>query len=74
MLSKNQDAIDSALAEPLPLDEAAPFPSPWVFGRARQEALVKLFFEQRLKVQESLVLFYAKAAPVLGACLSNGDL
>jgi ATP-dependent exoDNAse (exonuclease V) alpha subunit len=66
MLTKNQDAIDAALAEPLPPEEPAPFPSPWVFGRGRQEALVKLFFEQRLKVQESLVLFYAKASPVLG--------
>ena len=66
MLTKNQDAIDAALPEPLPPDEPSPFSTSWVFGRARQEALIKLFFEQRLKAQESLVLFYSKAAPVLG--------
>lgn len=69
MLTKNQEAIDAGLPEPLPPDEPAPFPSPWVFGRARQDALVNLFFEQRLKAQESLVLFYSKAAPVSIFCL-----
>jgi ATP-dependent exoDNAse (exonuclease V) alpha subunit len=65
MLKKNQDAIDSARPEPLPAEDESPFPTPWVFGRARQEALLKLFFDDRLKVHESLVLFYTKAAPVL---------
>lgn len=66
MLQSNQRAIQEGLAEPLPPDEKAPFPTPWVFGRARQEALVELFFEKRLREGESLALFYCKAGHPLG--------
>ena len=43
MLKSEQKAIDERLPTPLPLDEEAPFNSPWVFGRERQEAILKLF-------------------------------
>lgn len=66
MLQGNQRAIQESLAEPLPPDEKAPFPTPWVFGRARQEALVELVFEKRLREGESLALFYCKAGHPLG--------
>jgi ATP-dependent exoDNAse (exonuclease V) alpha subunit len=66
MLRGNQNAIQEGLAEPLPLDEEPPFPTGWVFGRARQEALVNLFFEKRIRQEESLVLFYCKAGHPVG--------
>jgi ATP-dependent exoDNAse (exonuclease V) alpha subunit len=66
MLRKNQKAIQESLAEPLPPDEDPPFPTGWVFGRARQEALVDLFFKKRLVESESLALFYCKAGHPLG--------
>ena len=44
MLRSEQDGIDEKLPEALPPDDESPFSSPWVFGRARQEALLKLFF------------------------------
>ncbi|WP_049105279.1 hypothetical protein, partial [Burkholderia cenocepacia] len=33
MLKSEQETIDARLPTPLPLDEEAPFNSPWVFGR-----------------------------------------
>lgn len=65
MLSKNQNEIDQSLPEPLPPDEAAPFSSAWVFGRARQAALNELFFS-RLQQGTSLVFFYTKEGHPLG--------
>jgi hypothetical protein len=50
----------------IPPDEEPPFPTGWVFGRARQEALVELFFNKRLSEEESLVLFYCKAGHPVG--------
>jgi len=55
LLKGSQKAIQESLAEQLPPDEEPPFPTSWVFGRARQEALVELFFDQRLREGESLV-------------------
>jgi hypothetical protein len=66
MLRGNQKAIQESLGEQLPPDEEPPFTSPWVFGRARQEALVELFFNKRLSEEESLVLFYCKAGHPVG--------
>ena len=66
MLRKDQKAIQESLADPLPPDEEPPFPTGWVFGRARQEALVDLFFKKRLVESESLALFYCKAGHPLG--------
>lgn len=66
MLRRNQKAIQESLAEQLPADEEPPFKTRWVFGRARQEALVKLVFNKRLTEEESLVLFYCKAGHPIG--------
>lgn len=65
MLKSEQEAIDERLPTPLPLDEKAPFNSPWVFGRERQEAILKLF-ASRLTPERSLVFFYCKEGQPLG--------
>jgi hypothetical protein len=59
MLRSEQAAIDAKLPIPLPPDEKSPFGSPWVFGRARQPALVDLVFG-RLVPERSLVFFNCK--------------
>jgi hypothetical protein len=61
MQRSSQNAIQESLPEPLPPDEEPPFPTSWVFGRARQEALLELFFDKRLSSGEPLVIFYCKA-------------
>lgn len=70
MLKSEQEAIDERLPTPLPLDEEAPFNSPWVFGRERQEAILKLF-ASRLTVEHSLVFFYCKEGQPLGDTISR---
>lgn len=65
MLKSNQSAIQRQTAAPLPPDDKAPFDSPWVYGRARQEALLDMMFG-RLKNEESLVFFYCKEGQPLG--------
>jgi hypothetical protein len=70
MLRSEQDAIDEKLPEPLPPDDESPFNSPWVFGRARQEALVNLFCG-RLVAHKSLVFFYCKEGQPLGDTISR---
>ncbi|WP_437991311.1 AAA family ATPase [Sorangium sp. So ce145] len=70
MLSNEQEAIDAKLPESLPPDEEAPFSSPWVFGRSRQEALLQLFFG-RLVPERSLVFFYCKEGQPLGDTISR---
>lgn len=70
MLKGSQPGIDESLPEPLPADEEAPFPSAWVFGRARQEAVAKRFFGQ-LTPAESLVFFYCKEGQPLGDHISR---
>lgn len=70
MLRSEQDAIDERLPTPLPPDEDSPFTSPWVFGRARQEAILKLF-SSRLTPERSLVFFYCKEGQPLGDTISR---
>ena len=70
MLKSEQEAIDERLPTPLPLDEEAPFNSPWVFGRERQEAILKLF-ASRLMPERSLVFFYCKEGQPLGDTISR---
>jgi len=70
MLRSEQDGIDESLPEPLPPDEESPFNSPWVFGGARQEALLRLFFG-RLAPEKSLVFFYCKEGQPLGDTISR---
>jgi ATP-dependent exoDNAse (exonuclease V) alpha subunit len=66
MLRSEQDAIEDKLPEPLPPEEDGPFPkSPWVFTRARQEALLEHVFG-RLVPEKSLVFFYCKEGQPLG--------
>jgi hypothetical protein len=60
MLKANQEEIQAELPIPLPPDEDAPFPSPWVFSKERQRALCELFFG-RLTPKKSLVFFYTKS-------------
>ncbi|WP_144259681.1 AAA family ATPase [Methylocystis sp. ATCC 49242] len=70
MLRSEQDAIDEKLPKPLPPDETSPFTSPWVFGRARQTALVDHVFD-RLTPERSLVSFYCKEGHPLGDTISR---
>ena len=70
MLRSEQSAIDAKLPTPLPTDEKSPFASPWVFGRARQTALVDLVFG-RLVPERSLVFFYCKEGQPLGDTISR---
>jgi hypothetical protein len=70
MLRSEQDAIDERLPTPLPPDEDSPFKSPWVFGRARQESILKLF-SSRLAPERSLVFFYCKEGQPLGDTISR---
>lgn len=66
MLRSEQEAIDARLPNPLPPDDDSPFDkSPWVFGRARQEAILKLF-SGRITRDKSLVFFYCKEGQPLG--------
>jgi len=70
MLREQQEKIDGSLAQHLPMDEEPPFSSPWVFSKARQEALCELFFG-RLKPAKSLVFFYTKSGHPLGESISR---
>jgi hypothetical protein len=70
MLKSEQRTIDEKLPSPLPPDEKSPFVSPWVFGRARQTALVDLVFS-RIKPKRSLVFFYCKEGQPLGDTISR---
>lgn len=70
MLRSEQDGIDQRLPMPLPPDDESPFPSPWVFGRARQEALLR-HFSSCLKPERSLVFFYCKEGQPLGDTISR---
>jgi len=65
MLNETQANIEESLPEPLPPDEPAPFNTPWVFGRERQEALVNLMFGN-LTPKRSLVFLYTKEGHPLG--------
>lgn len=70
MLLSEQKAIDERLPTPLPPNEESPFASPWVFGRERQEAILKLF-SSRLTPERSLVFFYCKEGQPLGDNISR---
>lgn len=70
MLRSEQNTIDERLPTPLPPDDVSPFESPWVFGRARQEAVLNLF-SSRLTPQHSLVFFYCKEGQPLGDTISR---
>lgn len=65
MLRRRQKEIEAQLPHTLPLDETAPFATPWVFGKKRQESLVDLVFG-RLVDERSLAFFYAKEGHPVG--------
>lgn len=65
MLRENQDSLENSLPIVLPPTEQAPYPSPWIFGPAREEALADLFFG-RLDPEGSLVFLYCKEGQPLG--------
>ncbi|NVJ05746.1 AAA family ATPase [Myxococcus sp. AM001] len=65
MLRRNQEWLESRSPEQAPEDVAPPFPSPWVFGRERQEWLVRRFFEP-LTARRSLLFLYCKEGHPLG--------
>ena len=66
-LSENQTEVDGSLLKPLPPDEEMPpnFKSDWVFGRERQEAILKLVFNNLVE-DKSLAFFYCKDGHPLG--------
>ena len=71
MLRSEQRSIDERLPNALPPDEESPFSnSPWVFGRARQEAILDLL-SSRLTPERSLVFFYCKEGQPLGDTISR---
>jgi ATP-dependent exoDNAse (exonuclease V) alpha subunit len=65
MLKENQESIQNACPSELPPDEEAPFETPWVFGRDRQDALLTYMFGQ-LADEHSLAFFYCKEGQPLG--------
>lgn len=71
MLRKEQKSIDERLPTALPPDEESPFKnSRWVFGRARQKAILELF-SSHLSPERSLVFFYCKEGQPLGDSISR---
>ncbi len=65
MLRKEQKRIDEQMAEPLPADKQAPFPTPWVFGKERQAALSNHVFG-KLEDKKSLIFLYCKEGHPVG--------
>jgi ATP-dependent exoDNAse (exonuclease V) alpha subunit len=59
MTRRGQEEIANRLPDRLPEDREPPFPTPWVFGRQRQAALLATFFGA-LTPGKSLVFFYTK--------------
>jgi ATP-dependent exoDNAse (exonuclease V) alpha subunit len=59
MTRRGQEEIANRLPNGLPEDREPPFPTAWVFGRQRQEALLKTFFDPVIP-GKSLVFFYTK--------------
>ncbi len=59
MARRGQVEIANRLPAQLPEDREPPFPTAWVFGRQRQEALLATFFDA-LTPGKSLVFFYTK--------------
>ena len=70
MLREFQEEIEASLPSHLPPDDDAPFPTPWVFGRERQEALSELFFS-RVAAKQSLVFFYTKSGHPLDESINR---
>lgn len=65
MLRRSQKEIERRSPQPLPADLQPPFPTPWIFGRQRQEAILDMVFG-RLAEEKSLAIFYTKEGHPLG--------
>jgi hypothetical protein len=59
LTERAQEEIAESVPDRLPEDREPPFPTAWVFGRQRQEALLRNFFKA-LSAGKSLVFFYTK--------------
>lgn len=70
MLRENQKSIEATQPTALPPDDKAPFNTPWVFGHARQDALLNLVF-RRIIPEKSLVFFYTKEGHPLGDSITR---
>ncbi len=75
MLAENGPVIEARVPDGLPPDERAPFPTAWVFGRARQDALLDHMFghlnDDESPGPASLVFFYTKEGHPLGDDISR---
>lgn len=58
MLKKNLEEIQESYPD-IPEDEAAPFPTSWIYSRQTQNAILKTFFSP-VKENYSLAVFYVK--------------
>lgn len=65
MLRENQERIEDRHPAELAPDSDPPFPSPWVFDRARQRQLLDAVFRQ-VTPRESLTFMYTKSGHPLG--------
>jgi hypothetical protein len=70
LMRGKQGEIAERSPEMLPEDREPPFPTNWVFGSLRQEALLERFF-QRLKNDSSLVFFYTKEGHPVGETINR---
>ena len=75
MLTANQTEIEARVPAGLPPDERAPFPTAWVFGQARQNALLEHMFghvnDDDSPGPSSLVFFYTKEGHPLSQDLTR---
>ena len=65
MLRKDNLGLITQVPEALPKDVTPPFPSPWVFGKERQCALLNHVFN-KLEENKSLIFFYCKEGHPVG--------
>lgn len=65
-----QEDIAESTPTRLPEDREPPFPTAWVFGARRQEALLRLFFDQ-VSADSSLVFFYTKEGQPISDAISR---
>lgn len=70
LMRSKQEQIAESSADSLPEDREPPFPTNWVFGSHRQEALLKRFFEP-IEDDSSLVFLYTKEGQPVSEVLNR---
>ncbi len=70
LMRGKQEEIAECTPEMMPEDREPPFPTNWVFGSQRQEALLERFF-RRLEKNTSLVFFYTKEGHPVGEMINR---